>query len=139
MPEHTSFLTHLVLVHMKDTLSGNAEALGQTFVGHHPMTWHSFEPVATSILVGLILLVIAGLVRSRLEQGDVAIIPDESLTLRTFVEVFLDYFYNLAKDVMDAERAKKYFPSSRHRPVSSSVRTSWSCFPVSPLRRRAST
>jgi F-type H+-transporting ATPase subunit a len=110
MPEHTSFLTHLVLAHMKGTLSENARALGDTFIGHHPSTWHSFEPVAASVMIAAILLLIAAVVRSRLAQVDAAVVPDESLTLRTFVEVFLDYFYNLAKDVMDAKRAKKYFP-----------------------------
>jgi F-type H+-transporting ATPase subunit a len=39
-----------------------------------------------------------------------AVVPDDRLTLRTVVEVFLDYWYNLAKDVMDAKRAKRYFP-----------------------------
>src|SRR4051794_15804764 len=110
MPEHTSFLTHLVLAHMRDTLSENARALGHTMVGKHPVTWHSFEPLATSLLIALILLLVAVQVRSRLAKVDTAVVPDESLTLRTFVEVFLDYFYNLAKDVMDAKRAKKYFP-----------------------------
>ena len=110
MPEHTSFITHLVLAHMKETLSANAEALGETFVAHHPVTWHSFEPLATSLFIALILLYVAAKVRSRLSQVEAAVVPDESLTLRTFVEVFLDYFYTLAKDVMDAKRAKKYFP-----------------------------
>jgi F-type H+-transporting ATPase subunit a len=108
MPEHTSFLTQ-ILAHMKETLSHNAEALGETFVGHHPVTWQSFEPISASIVIGVILLLVGSHVRSRLAK-DSAVVPDESLTLRTFAEVFLDYFYTLAKDVMDAERAKKYFP-----------------------------
>jgi F-type H+-transporting ATPase subunit a len=109
MPEHTSFLTHLVLAHFKDTLSQNAEALGTTVFGH-PLTWHSLEPLATSLMIALILVGVGLAVRSRLVRADSAVVPDESLTLRTFVEVFLDYFYTLAKDVMDAKRAKKYFP-----------------------------
>jgi F-type H+-transporting ATPase subunit a len=110
MPEHTSFLTHLVLAHMRDVLSQNAEALGATFVAHHPATWHNFEPIATSLMIALILVLVGLAVRTRLGKVDAAVVPDESLTLRTFVEVFLDYFYTLAKDVMDAKRAKKYFP-----------------------------
>jgi F-type H+-transporting ATPase subunit a len=110
MPEHTSFLTHLVLAHFKETLSQNAEALGETFVAHHPASWHNFEPLATSLMIALILMAVGIAVNSRLVRADSAVVPDESLTLRTFVEVFLDYFYTLAKDVMDAKRAKKYFP-----------------------------
>jgi F-type H+-transporting ATPase subunit a len=109
MPEHTSILT-LLLAHMKETLSANAEGFGKTFIGHHPPSWHSFEPIATSLTVALVLLGVAARVRSQLTAIDVAVIPDESLTLRTFAEVFLDYFYTLAKDVMDEKRAKKYFP-----------------------------
>jgi F-type H+-transporting ATPase subunit a len=109
MPEHTSFLTHLVLAHIKDTLSQNAASLGETFVAHRPVTWHNFEPVATSLMIAMILVIIGLAVSSRLRKSD-AVVPDQSLTLRTFVEVFLDYFYTLAKDVMDAKRAKKYFP-----------------------------
>jgi F-type H+-transporting ATPase subunit a len=110
MPEHTSFLTHLVLAHIKETLSQNADALGETFVAHHAPSWHSFEPIATSLMIAMILIAVGLVVNSRLVRGDSAVVPDESLTLRTFVEVFLDYFYTLAKDVMDAKRAKKYFP-----------------------------
>jgi F-type H+-transporting ATPase subunit a len=110
MPEHTSFITHLLLAHIKETLSQNAASLGETFVGHHPASWHSFEPITASVLIGVLLILVGLLVRSTLGNADAAIVPDESLTLRTFVEVFLDYFYTLAKDVMDAKRAKKYFP-----------------------------
>jgi F-type H+-transporting ATPase subunit a len=90
-------------------LSQNAAALGETFVAHRAVTWHNFEPLATSLMILLILVGIGMSVRSRIVKSD-AVVPDESLTLRTFVEVFLDYFYTLAKDVMDAKRAKKYFP-----------------------------
>jgi F-type H+-transporting ATPase subunit a len=95
---------------MRDTLSQNAEALGETFVGRHQATWHNFEPLAASLMIALILVLVGLFVRSKLGKADAAVVPDESLTLRTFVEVFLDYFYTLAKDVMDAKRAKKYFP-----------------------------
>jgi F-type H+-transporting ATPase subunit a len=109
MPEHSSFIT-LLLAHMKETLAANAGALGNTFIGHQKPTWHGFEPLVASLFIAAILIVSAAVVRSRLAQTDAAVIPDESLTLRTFAEVFLDYFYTLAKDVMDAKRAKKYFP-----------------------------
>jgi len=109
MPEHSSFVT-LLLAHMKETLQHNAEGIGATFVGNHPPSWQSFEPITTSVLIGVILVFVGLFVRSRLSKTDAAVVPDESLTLRTFVEVFLDYFYTLAKDVMDAKRAKKYFP-----------------------------
>jgi len=38
------------------------------------------------------------------------VIPDEKLSLRTFMEVFIGYFYDMMKDMMGAKRAKRYFP-----------------------------
>lgn len=110
MPEHSSFLT-LLLAHIKETLDHNAHAvLGESIMGHQTPTWQSFEPLAGSILVILIVLGVSLRVRSRLLKTDEAVIPEEELTLRTFMEAFLAYFYDLAKSVMDGERAKKYFP-----------------------------
>lgn len=108
MPEHSTWLT-LVLAHVKDTLEHNARHLGATFVGGEAPTWQSWEPVASSLFVVALVLLFALSVRSKL-QGEQAVIPEETLTARTFAEAFLEYFYELAKSVMDAERAKKYFP-----------------------------
>lgn len=109
MPEHTSWMT-LLLGYMHETLDANAHALGNTVLGHEKPSWHSFEPIASSLLVTLIVLFVAASAGSKLKQTDDAVIPEEKLTLRTFAEAFLSYFYDLAKSVMDAERAKKYFP-----------------------------
>jgi F-type H+-transporting ATPase subunit a len=109
MPEHSSWLT-LILSHFKDTLEHNADVLGDSVVGHRAPTWHSFEPLAASLFIMTLILLIAVRTRSRLDKTDEAIIPEDKLTLRTFMEAFLAYFYDLAKSVMDADRAKKYFP-----------------------------
>jgi len=109
MPEHASFLT-LILAHFKDTLEHNTSLLGASVVGNVPPTWQSFEPLAASLLVVLVVLAIALVTRAKLADADEAVIPDDTLTLRTFVEAFLSYFYDLAKSSMDADRAKRYFP-----------------------------
>jgi F-type H+-transporting ATPase subunit a len=109
VPEHTSWLTFL-LEHIKETLSQNASLIGEGFVGHTEPTWHSFEPIVASLLVVVLVLLVAQRVGGQLKNVDGAVVPDGSLTLRTFIEAFLGYFYNMAKDVMDAKRAKKYFP-----------------------------
>jgi len=109
MPEHSSWLT-LILSHFRETLDHNADMLGESFVGKQSPTWHSFEPLAASLFIVALILLVSVRVRSRLNQTDEAIIPEDKLTLRTFMEAFLAYFYDLAKSVMDAERAKKYFP-----------------------------
>jgi F-type H+-transporting ATPase subunit a len=109
MPEHANFLT-LVLAHFRDTLEHNTSLLGRTIVGNEEPTWASFEPLAASLLVVCLILVFALAVKSKLRDDERALVPDASLTLTTFAEAFLGYFYDLAKSVMDAERAKRYFP-----------------------------
>jgi F-type H+-transporting ATPase subunit a len=106
VPEHTSFLT-LLLSYMKDTLNHNAEILGKSIVGGKSATWHSFEPIVAALLVALLLVVIGASVRGKLLKEGV--VPEARLTLTTFMEVFLGYFYDLAKSIMGPERAKKYF------------------------------
>ncbi len=109
MPEHASWLT-LLLAYAKDTLSHNAGAIGDSIVAKHPATWQSFEPIVASLLVAFLVVLVALAVKARLADPNEAVVPDDGLTLRTFMEAFLGYFYDLAKSVMDAERAKKYFP-----------------------------
>jgi F-type H+-transporting ATPase subunit a len=109
MPEHSSWLT-LLLAHAKDTLSHNAHVFGDTLVGHQHASWQSFEPITAALMVALLVLLLAVLVRPRLANVDEAVMAEDTLTLRTFFEAFLGYFYDLAKSVMDADRAKKYFP-----------------------------
>ena len=109
MPEHASWLT-LLLAYAKDTLSHNAGAIGDSIVAKLPATWQSFEPIVAALLVALLVVLVALAVKARLADPNEAVVPDDGLTLRTFMEAFLGYFYDLAKSVMDAERAKKYFP-----------------------------
>src|SRR5512147_2347388 len=109
MPNHTTWLT-FILGSMKDNLDANAEAIGETFVNGHPPSWASYEPITTSLFVVALILILALMARARLVKLDEAVIPDSKLSLRTFMEVFLGYFYDLAKNMMGPERAKKYFP-----------------------------
>jgi F-type H+-transporting ATPase subunit a len=109
MPEHASFLT-LILAHFRETLDHNTNLLGTSIVGHIEPTWESFEPLVASLFVVVVVLAVALITRARLADADEAVIPDDSLTLRTFVETFLGFFYDLAKSAMDADRAKRYFP-----------------------------
>jgi F-type H+-transporting ATPase subunit a len=109
MPEHASWFT-LALAHMRDTLDHNTDLIGKSFIGKQDATWQSFEPLAASVAAMVVVIVLAAATRARLADPEKAVIPDDHLTLRTFMESFLGYFYDLAKGVMDAERAKKYFP-----------------------------
>jgi len=109
VPEHTSFLT-LLLAHAKETLAHNAGYLGNSFVNGTPPTWRSTEAFISALCVALILIVVALAGRARLQRLDDAVVPESRLSLATFIELFLGYFYDLAKSIMGPERAKKYFP-----------------------------
>jgi F-type H+-transporting ATPase subunit a len=108
MPDHTSWLTYL-LAHIKDTLSHNAHNIGDSFVAKHPASWQSFEPITMAIVIAVMVLALAAGARSALSKEE-AVVPEDRLTLRTFMEVFLGYFYDLSKSIMGPERAKKFFP-----------------------------
>jgi len=49
-------------------------------------------------------------VRDQYRRLNESVIPDDTLTLRTFFEAFFGYFYDMAKDVMGPANAKRYFP-----------------------------
>jgi F-type H+-transporting ATPase subunit a len=109
VPEHTSFLT-LLLAHAKETLAHNVGYLGDTFVDGKPPTWQSAEPILSAFIVACLLVFIGFRARARLNRLDERVVPEARLSLATFVELFLGYFYDLAKTIMGPERAKKYFP-----------------------------
>jgi F-type H+-transporting ATPase subunit a len=108
MPEHTTFLTYLLAKF--PALQENADNIGYSFIGKHDPTWRSFEPIITSIIVIVFVTILALRTRATLADVDKAVIPDDKLTLRTFMEAFIAYFYGIARDVMGPKRAKRYFP-----------------------------
>jgi len=108
MPEHTTFLTYLLSKF--PALRENAENIGYSFIGHRDPTWRSFEPVFTGILVMVLVIFLALRTRATLADVDRAVIPDDTLTLRTFMEAFISFFYGITRDVMGPKRAKRYFP-----------------------------
>jgi F-type H+-transporting ATPase subunit a len=108
MPEHTGFLTYL-LAHLPG-LRENAGNIGKTFIDHNRVDYRGLEPIFMSLLVIVLFVLLAGEVRGKFRRLNQAVVPDDELTLRTFFEAFFGYFYTMAKDVMGAENAKRYFP-----------------------------
>jgi F-type H+-transporting ATPase subunit a len=108
MPEHASFFSYLIALF--PAFGQNMRVFGESFVGHRPVDAHSAEPLAASMAVMLIIVVLALIVRPALVAHDQAVIPEAKLTLRTVFEVWIGYWYGLMKDMMGAKRAKRYFP-----------------------------
>jgi F-type H+-transporting ATPase subunit a len=108
MPEHTSFLSYLLA--MFPALGENMHNFGETFIGHKPVDSHGAEPFAASALVALIIVFLAWRAKVAVSDYEKSVLPDEKLSLRTFFEIFIGYFYGMMKDMMGPTRAKKYFP-----------------------------
>jgi len=108
MPEHTSWFTYLIA--MFPALGENMKNFGHTFLGHKPVDEHAAEPLTASVFVVLLLVFLAWRARASVIDYDKSVIPDEKLSIRTFFEIFVGYFYGMMKDMMGPTRAKKYFP-----------------------------
>lgn len=108
MPEHTSFFSYLIA--MFPALGENMNNFGETFVGHKKVDAHGAEPLVASVFVALLLILVAFRVRAKVSDYEKSVIPDDKLTLRTFFEIFVGYFYEMMKDMMGPTRAKRYFP-----------------------------
>ena len=109
MPEHTSFFTYLLnAIFGHSALEENMHAFGHTIAGK-PVGAHAAEPLVASLFVVLLAIFLAYQARAKVIDYDKSVIPDEKLTLRTFWEIFIGYFYGLMRDMMGAEKAKRYF------------------------------
>ncbi len=108
MPEHTSFFSYLLA--QFPALRANMAAFGQSFLGHQTVGTHGAEPLAASLTVMLVIVFLALLTRQALADHEVAVIPEDTLSLRTFFEVWVGYWYGLMRDMMGPKRAKRYFP-----------------------------
>lgn len=107
MPEHTSFLSYLIA--MFPALGENMHHFGNSLFGK-PVSSHGAEPLVASLLVVLVLIALAFKAKAAVADYDKSVIPDETLSLRTFFEIFVGYFYGMMKDMMGPKRAKKFFP-----------------------------
>jgi F-type H+-transporting ATPase subunit a len=107
MPEHTSFFSYLIA--RLPALQHNMSFFGTSLFGE-PVTAHGLEPLVASLFVMLMLVGLAFGVRGQLVDHDRSVVPDARLTLRTFLEVFIGFWYGTMKDMMGPRRAKRYFP-----------------------------
>src|SRR5271155_4317632 len=107
MPEHTSFFSYLV--GMFPALNKNMGAFGKSLSGE-PVTAHGAEPLVASLFIMLLLVGLALGVRGQLVDYEKSVIPEATLSLRTFFEVYVGYWYGTMKDMMGPKRAKRYFP-----------------------------
>ncbi len=108
MPEHTSFFSYLIA--MFPALGENMHNFGETFLGRKPVDAHAAEPLVASVFIVALLAILALRAKAQVADYEKSVIPDENLSLRTFFEILVGYFYNMMKDMMGPTRAKKFFP-----------------------------
>ncbi len=106
MPEHISLL-HYLLYRLE--FLRTASPVHESFGGHH-LGYRAYEPVFMALLLMIVIVYLTTEIRGSVRRLEESAVPEEELTLRTFFEVFFEYFYNMAKDVMGAKNAKRYFP-----------------------------
>ena len=102
MPDHTSLL-HYLMYRLDEVfglgLVDNAHNIGHSAMGHH-VGYKQLEPVAMAFLVMLLIAYFASEVRGQYRDLKTSTVPDDTLTLRTFFEVFFGYFYNMSKETV---------------------------------------
>ncbi len=108
MPDHTSFLTYVLALF--PGLEHNAKGLGNMVVSQKPVEGHHVEASVAALVVAVVVVLLALAVRGKLADTKGSVEPETTLTLRTFMELFIGAFYGIAKDIMGPKRAKQYFP-----------------------------
>ena len=107
MPEHTSLLHYLL--YRIPAFREHAEDFPASIAGHH-LGYKDFEPVFMAAVLMIVVIYLTTEVRGIFKRLDESTVPERELTLRTFFEVFFEYFYNMARDIMGPKNAKRYFP-----------------------------
>lgn len=112
MPEHISLLHYLL--YRLEFLRADSRIKHSYLFDRH-LGYKDYEPVLMAFILMVVIVYLTTEVRgiyTRMAKARKAseLAPEDELTLQTFFEVFFELFYNMAKDVMGAKNAKRYFP-----------------------------
>ncbi|MFN7318481.1 MAG: F0F1 ATP synthase subunit A, partial [bacterium] len=86
-----------------------AMASGFSFFGQLEHKLHIAQHVLTFTAVGILFLLIGVLYRSKSSNIKNIAIPDRGITFRNMVEALGQFVYNLARNIMGEEQAKRYY------------------------------
>lgn len=82
---------------------------GFTFFGELGHKLHIAQHVLTFFTVGVLFLLVGVLYRSKSSNVKNIAIPDRGITFRNIVEAIGQFVYNLARNIMGEEQAKRYY------------------------------
>lgn len=111
MPHGESWFNLLPFYH---TIEAMAAGLSQP-VNDEGVTWIAHGPIGVQHLFGLALvllvILVMGLVtKAGLSNTQKALVPEDKLTIRTFVELFVSTTYAMMSDIMGKKAAKFFLP-----------------------------
>jgi len=86
-----------------------AFASGYSFFGELGHKLHIAQHVLTFFTVGVLFLLVGVLYRSKSSNVKNIAIPDRGITFRNIVEAVGQFVYNLARNIMGEEQAKRYY------------------------------
>ncbi len=86
-----------------------AHASGYTFLGQLEHTLHQPQHVMTFFVIATVFLLVGVTYRSKISGVKNTAIPDKGITFRNVVEALGQFVYNLARNIMGEEQAKKYY------------------------------
>ena len=71
---------------------------------------HGAQAFVHVALVFVILVIIAGVTFNRIKDTEAALIPEDRLTVRTFVEVLVGVIFSMMSDIMGKKAARYFLP-----------------------------
>lgn len=86
-----------------------AQAAGYTFISQLEHSLHIKQHILTFGLVGMLFIVMGTLYRAKLSSAKNSVVPDRGITYRNIFEAIGQFIYNLARNIMGEEEAKKYY------------------------------
>jgi F-type H+-transporting ATPase subunit a len=121
MPEHTTWFTYLMsLPFFRQLESSFNDAFGcrekvlatdpectRTYPANTPIT---LESIFLLVFVILLILLAVLVTRARIANTQAAVVPEKKLTVSSFLENFVEIFYNAMKGVLGPDDAKYFLP-----------------------------
>lgn len=95
-------VVHLVMV-INQMLTGESDSILADETGH---VGHVFG----ALFILILLAIIAFLANAKVKETQGAIVPEDRLTVRTFVELFVGAAYSMMSDIMGPKPARYFLP-----------------------------
>jgi F-type H+-transporting ATPase subunit a len=102
-------MTRIITLILSLMVPSLAIASGFNFISHFEHAFHVPQHVITFMAVGLVFLALGTIYRAKMAGVNNCVIPDKGITLRNIVEALGQFIYNLARNIMGEEEAKKYY------------------------------